>query len=116
MTIRPIEPGDRPVIRRLLTEAWGAADVYAVSLGGMVDASALPGWVAEARGLGVETIRVTTTNDNTSALRFYQRRGFHLSALRPGAVTKARLVKPEIPERGEHDIPIRDEIELLRLL
>jgi hypothetical protein len=55
---------------------------------------------------------VTTTNDNTRALRFYQRAGFHLTALRPGAVTAARKSKPEIPELGEDGIPIRDEIEL----
>jgi N-acetylglutamate synthase-like GNAT family acetyltransferase len=56
---------------------------------------------------------VLTTNDNVDALRFYQRRGFRLGALRPGAVDEARrTLKPEIPEIGDHGIPIRDEIEL----
>jgi hypothetical protein len=54
-----------------------------------------------------------TTNDNTSALRFYQRRGFVLVALRRGAVEEARrTLKPEIGEFGQDGIPIRDEIEL----
>jgi hypothetical protein len=47
------------------------------------------------------------------ALRFYQRRGFVLSALRPGAVDQARKqLKPQISTVGEFGIPLRDEIEL----
>jgi GNAT superfamily N-acetyltransferase len=62
-------------------------------------------------------IWLVTTNDNLEALRFYQRRGFVLSALRVGAVDVARRqLKPQISEVGEFGIPIRDEIELeLRL-
>jgi GNAT superfamily N-acetyltransferase len=56
---------------------------------------------------------VLTTNDNVDALRFYQRRGFFLRELHPGAVDESRRrLKPEIPEIGEYDIPIRDEIVL----
>ena len=56
---------------------------------------------------------LVTTNDNVDALRFYQRRGLRLRALRAGAVDDARrTLKPAIPERGLHDIPIRDELEL----
>ncbi len=58
-------------------------------------------------------IWLVTTNDNLDALRFYQRRGFRLSALRPGAVDEARrTLKPEISPVGEFGIPIRDELEL----
>lgn len=137
----------------LLEQAWGSVDVVALSLGGVVDASTLPGWLAEqdgevvglltylvtgdlvdivtinafaAGGVGTALVRalvadvrgsatrvrVTTTNDNTRALRFYQRAGFRLTALRPGAVAAARRLKPEIPETGDDGIPIRDEIEL----
>lgn len=49
-----------------------------------------------------------------TVFRFYQRRGFRLAALRPGAVSAARAVKPEIPQAGEHGIPLRDEIDLVR--
>ena len=61
---------------------------------------------------GFETLRLTTTNDNLDALRFYQRRGFRLQALRPGAVEAARAHKPTISAVGEHGIPIRDEVDL----
>jgi len=55
---------------------------------------------------------VTTTNDNLDALRFYQRRGFRLVALRPGAVDGARGPKPSLPQIGAYGIPLHDEIEL----
>ncbi len=66
------------------------------------------------RGCG--TLWCTTTNDNVDALRLYQRRGFRLVRLRPGAVEESRLVKPEIPRVGAHGIPLRDELDLERPL
>jgi GNAT superfamily N-acetyltransferase len=63
---------------------------------------------------GSRCLMVVTTNDNVEALRFYQRRGFRLAALRVGAVDDARrTLKPEIPELGDSGIPIRDELELV---
>ena len=53
-----------------------------------------------------------TTNDNTQALRFYQRKGFVLSTFYPNAIQQSRKLKPEIPLIGYDEIPIRDEIEL----
>ena len=52
-----------------------------------------------------------TTNDNTSALRFYQKRGMIIAAVRPNAIEAQRRIKP-IPLIGNDGIPIRDEIEL----
>jgi N-acetylglutamate synthase-like GNAT family acetyltransferase len=66
-----------------------------------------------ARRAGCTRLWVVTTNDNVDALRFYQRRGFRLSRLRPGAVDQSRrTLKPEIPVVGSHGIDIRDELEL----
>jgi ribosomal protein S18 acetylase RimI-like enzyme len=66
-----------------------------------------------ARAAGSSRLWLITTNDNAHALRFYQRRGFRLSALRPGAVDEARrTLKPSIPETGNDGIAIRDELEL----
>jgi ribosomal protein S18 acetylase RimI-like enzyme len=62
-------------------------------------------------------IWVITTNDNLDALRFYQRRGFRLRAVRPGVVDEARrTLKPQIPAEGRYGIPLRDEVELELLL
>ncbi|HZH28847.1 MAG TPA: GNAT family N-acetyltransferase [Azospirillaceae bacterium] len=70
--------------------------------------------VDRLRGTGVRRLRVTTTNDNLDALRFYQRRSFRLLRLRAGAVDEARRIKPAIPETGAHGIPLHDEIDLWR--
>lgn len=67
----------------------------------------------EARRSASRRVWLTTTNDNLDALRFYQRRGFRLVALRPGAVDVARRdLKPQLPPIGLHGIPMRDELDL----
>jgi GNAT superfamily N-acetyltransferase len=67
-----------------------------------------------ARGAGCARLWLNTTNDNTHAIRFYQRRGFRLRTARPGAVDREReTIKPEIALRGNDDIPIRDELEFV---
>ena len=66
-----------------------------------------------AKSSGVNRIIVQTSNDNTHAFRFYQRRGFVLSEIRPGAIDVARQLKPSIPLIGEDGIPLRDEIEFM---
>jgi ribosomal protein S18 acetylase RimI-like enzyme len=68
-----------------------------------------------ATAAGCHRCWLVTTNDNVDALRFYQRRGFHLTTIRCGAVDEARrALKPAIPLAGEYGIPLRDELELAR--
>jgi len=52
-----------------------------------------------------------TTNDNVNAIRFYQKRGFNLAAFHKDSIKESRKLKPEIPEIGFEDIPIKHEIE-----
>jgi ribosomal protein S18 acetylase RimI-like enzyme len=71
----------------------------------------------EAERIGADArcqrLFVITTNDNVDGLRFYQRRGFRLAELRPGAVDRSRsALKPEIPVAGSYGIPLRDELLL----
>ena len=69
---------------------------------------------AAARSAAAEHVWLITTNDNTHALRFYQRLGFVIREVRPGAVNREReTIKPEISVIGNDGIPIRDEIELV---
>jgi GNAT superfamily N-acetyltransferase len=68
--------------------------------------------VATARDAGCARLWLVTTNDNLDALRFYQRRGLHLSAVYRGALVHTRALKPELPAIGDDGIPLRDEIEL----
>ncbi len=67
---------------------------------------------AEARRAGCWRMWLLTTNDNLAGLQFYQKRGYRLVALYPGAVDRARALKPGIALLGESGIPIRDELEL----
>lgn len=70
----------------------------------------------EASRSGCSRLWCVTTNDNYPALGFYEKRGFRIVAVHPGAVERDRILKPSIPLLGIHSVPIRDEIELeLRL-
>jgi ribosomal protein S18 acetylase RimI-like enzyme len=66
---------------------------------------------------GSTRLWLITTNDNLRALELYQRWGMEIVAFHRHAVTEARRhLKPSIPERGAHGIPIAHELELeLRL-
>ena len=57
-------------------------------------------------------MKLITTNDNMRALQFYQKRGYCLTKIYPNAMAEVRKVKPNVPEFGENDIPLRDELEL----
>lgn len=65
---------------------------------------------------GCRRLFLATTNDNIDAILFYQKRGFELAKVRPGAVNASRLIKPEIPRVGYYGLPIRDEIEFEMIL
>lgn len=65
---------------------------------------------------GIATVYLITTNDNIDALRFYQRRGYRMVELHPGAVESSRLLKPAIPKFGSFGIEILDEIVLEKKL
>ncbi len=69
-----------------------------------------------ARDAGATAQWLVTTNDNLDALRLYQRHGYALVDLRPGAVTAARRAKATIPAVGDYGIPLRDELVLERPL
>jgi DNA-3-methyladenine glycosylase I len=69
-----------------------------------------------AQRAGCRRLWLVTTNNNLRALGFYQKRGFRLVALRPGAVEEARKLKPQIPFCDESGLAIRDELELERML
>ena len=68
--------------------------------------------VAQARRLHCTRVWLITTNDNLHALRFYQKRSFHLVAVHRDAANRARQIKSAIPLVGNHGIPLHDAIEL----
>ena len=68
--------------------------------------------VQNARDVGCSRVMLITTNDNLSALQFYQKRGFDIIRLHHNAVEESRKIKPQIPLIGSNGIPIKHEIEL----
>jgi ribosomal protein S18 acetylase RimI-like enzyme len=100
----------------LLTYRVTGADWEIVSIAadrpGSGAGSALLDWVrTTATAAGAARLWLVTTNDNVNALRFYQRNGYDLVAVHRDAVTRARALKPAIPEILD-GIPLRHELEL----
>jgi ribosomal protein S18 acetylase RimI-like enzyme len=88
----------------------------ALSSGRGVGGTLVEAVVDAAREAGCARVHLVTTNDNLPALRLYQRHGFALAALNAGAVDAMRERKPQIAATGHAGIPIRDELELERIL
>lgn len=90
--------------------------INASSQGGGVGTALLQAVEEAARKAGCSRVWLITSNDNLDALRFYQRRGYRLIAVYPGAIDEARKIKPTIPQVGYHGVPIHDELELEKQL
>ena len=69
-----------------------------------------------ARENNSRRVWLVTTNDNTQAIRFYQRFGFELAAVHFNAMDEARKLKPQIPLTGDDDIFLKHEFEFEILL
>lgn len=111
--------GDRQA--GLITYEIRGSDCEIVSLNSMVERHGIGSMLIEhvasiASDSGCVRLLVCTTNDNTYALRFYQRRDFHILMVNLDVIRQYRLQKPTIPLYGDDGIPIRDEIVLERLL
>jgi ribosomal protein S18 acetylase RimI-like enzyme len=72
--------------------------------------------IDDAAALGCRRVWLVTTNNNVGALAFYQRLGMDLCRLHRHGVTRARLLKPSIPERDGAGLRIDHELELELLL
>ena len=97
----------------------GACEVVTIDAlreGVGVGTALLSAVVEAARAAGCSRVRLLTTNNNLRALAFYQKRGFRLVGLVPGAIDEERRLKPTIPLVDSAGLPIRDELHLeLRL-
>lgn len=59
---------------------------------------------------------LVTTNDNTHAIRFYQKMGFNIAGIHLNAMQEVRAIKPQVPLYGIDDIPLLHEIEFEKIL
>jgi GNAT superfamily N-acetyltransferase len=91
-----------------------AFEIYAQSKG--IGTLALNKLKEIAQSKNCNKLYLMTTNDNVDALRFYQKRGFHICGIHLDSVKISRKIKPSIPDIGDHGIPLRDEIDLEMLI
>jgi ribosomal protein S18 acetylase RimI-like enzyme len=113
------EAGDEP--SGVVTYAIDGETCELVTLNALQSGRGVGGALVEAvadaaRAAGCARLHLITTNDNLPALRLYQRHGFALVALNAGAIDAMRARKPEISATGHAGVPIRDELELERIL
>jgi ribosomal protein S18 acetylase RimI-like enzyme len=93
-------------------EACEIVTIDALREGAGIGTDLLAAVVDAARAAGCTRVQLLTTNNNLRALAFYQKRGFRLVGLRPGAIDDERKLKPSIPEVDSAGLPIRDELHL----
>lgn len=109
-----VEVDGRPIGCALWYEEHGDAELVVIVTtyrGVGAGVALLDAVVSHARESGWHRLWLITTNDNTDAMRIYQRAGWNWVAWHRDAVAISRALKPELPEVGAHGIPIRDEIE-----
>lgn len=107
------EVDGRPVGCALVNNVDGDTELVALVSqyrGAGVGSALLDAVVERGRRDGWKRLWLVTSNDNTDAIRMYQRAGWHWTDFRRDAITHARTTKPEIPEVGNHGIPLRHEI------
>ena len=93
-------------------EACEIVTIDALEEGKGIGTVLLDAVAAAAREAGCARVQLLTTNNNLRALAFYQKRGFRLVGLVPGAIDEERSLKPSIPLVDASGLPIRDELHL----
>jgi ribosomal protein S18 acetylase RimI-like enzyme len=97
-------------------ESWHVLSLDSLVSGQGIGSALLDRVESAARAAGCLRITLVTTNDNVDALRFYQRSGYRIACVDPGAVDRARRTKPSIPLIGFRGVPIRDELTMVKNL
>ena len=109
-----VEHDGRPIGCALVNVVGTQAELVALVTtyrGAGAGTALLEAVVERARREGWTRLWLITSNDNTDAVRMYQRAGWDWVDFRRDAITRARAIKPEIPDLGNHGIPVRHEIE-----
>jgi GNAT superfamily N-acetyltransferase len=107
------EVDGRPVGCALVNEVDGDTELVALVStyrGAGVGSALLEAVVERGKQDGWKRLWLVTSNDNTEAIRMYQRAGWDWVDFQRDAITRARALKPEIPATGHHGIPLRHEL------
>lgn len=109
-----VENDGRPIGCALWHEIDGDAELVVLVTtyrGAGAGTAMLDAVVDHARQAGWKRLWLVTTNDNTDAMRLYQRAGWEWVGFHANAVADSRRLKPELPDSGAHGIEIKHEIE-----
>jgi ribosomal protein S18 acetylase RimI-like enzyme len=90
-TLRPVDAADQEIVARLLTESWGAPRIV-VGNARVVDASLLPGLIAEQDGgiVGLLTYDITGRSAELVTINAYRPQGGIGTALLDAMVSTVR--------------------------
>lgn len=105
----------------LITYVQKEDEIEIISLDSTVEGKGIGSALVEkveqvAKEQHIQKISLVTTNDNVKALKFYQKRGYRITAIIRDAVNEARKIKPSIPLIGDDGIPLHDELKLEKLI
>lgn len=110
-----VAEGDRAllgaVLYRMEKDECEVSALFSLVQGIGVGTRLLDAVVEAAKAQHARRLWLITTNDDTQAIRFYQKYGFSLKAVHIGAFEVTRRLKKELPARGNDGIPIEHEFE-----
>lgn len=69
-----------------------------------------------AKKFNCKKISIVATNDNTNAMRFFQKRGYCMYCVHKNTVERTRRIKPNLPKTGFDNIPVYCELEFIKKL
>lgn len=104
------------VVYRPDGDEWEISALFSLVQGIGVGTKLLDTVKEAAQAQGAKRLWLVTTNDDTQAIRFYQKYGFSLKAVHIGGFEAVRRLKAGVPERGNDGIPIEHEFEFEILL
>lgn len=99
------------VLYRIVGDECEIAALYSLSQNRGVGTALINKVIEVVRKHGCRRIWLVTTNDNTHAIRFYQKFGFNLKAVYIGSFEVIRRLKKGLPTKGIDGIPLEHEFE-----
>ena len=113
----------RNLVNQFFIDNWFSTDMSV--RGEIIDGTKLDGFLLQEEStiIGLvtytffeEVCEIVSLDSKKENMGFYQKRGYCLSKLYPNAIDEVRKVKPNVPKLGDNDIPLRDEVELERII
>lgn len=104
------------VLYRLAGRECEVAALYSLTENHGIGTALLKKVIVHAGECGCRRVWLVTTNDNTHAIRFYQKFGLSLKAVHINSFEIIRKLKPGLPDCGIDGIPLAHEFEFEYLM